>query len=181
MPLLQLTCYLQQILHQNTQSLANSYHFLPNFLPQIIIFHLDFYNYFFTGFSDSTLPNIQNLFSTRRQSCPFKLQAGSHPSFTLTSVVFPLFTQSKRQTCTVAYWGPNELTHLHLHSCHLLQLSPFHSNFGHPTVLDVSCTCQEYSHLGISYCATFSASDSFSTHNIWLHFSVYLAFWLCVI
>lgn len=117
----------------------------------------------------------------RRQSCPFKIQAGSHPSFTLTSVVFPHLTQSKSQTYTVAYRGPNELTHLHPHSCHLLQLSPFHSNFGHTMVLDVSCTCQEYSHLGIFYCATSSASDSFPTHNIWLRFSVYPAFWLCVI
>lgn len=63
--------------HQNTQSLANSYHLFPSSLPQIIIFYLFFYNYFFTYLSDSALPNIQNLthslFSTQEAELSFHI------------------------------------------------------------------------------------------------------------
>lgn len=47
--------------HQNIQNMANSYHFLPSSLPQVIIFHLDYCNDFCTGLPDSALPNLQTL------------------------------------------------------------------------------------------------------------------------
>lgn len=89
---------------QPTTNSSIYYLFFPSSLPQIIIFHLDFYNYFFTGLSilpspiSKTLPIVYS--QHRRQSCLFKIQAGSHPSFTLTSVIFPHLTQSKSQTCS---------------------------------------------------------------------------------
>lgn len=119
-----------------------------------------------------------------RQSCPFKTQAGPRLSFTRTSVMMsPPTPTSLRVKAKRVQWprGPNELTHLQSHSFHLLHPTPFHSDFVHTILLDVSWPCQGDSHLGMFDCAVFSASNSLPTDNIWLHFSVSLAFWPCVI